>query len=188
MKLLAIDPGTEQSAYVVYDTDTGNILHHEKAENGPILRCLSTFPAHACAIEMIASYGMPVGAEVFETCVWIGRFIQQWKNGHPKHAKRVTRLQAKSHLCHSGRATDSNVRQALIDRYGPGKEKAIGRKASPGPLYGISGDCWAALAVAVTAAEEVAGEYQPLRRFRLDDSAVAGLPRNPAARYVGRQP
>lgn len=27
---------------------------------------------------------------------------------------------------------------------------AIGRKASPGPLYGISRDVWSALAIAVT--------------------------------------
>ena len=31
--------------------------------------------------------------------------------------------------------------------------KAIGLKASPGPLYGMAGDCWAALGVAITAAE-----------------------------------
>ena len=50
---------------------------------------------------------------------------------------------------------DANIRQALIDRYGPGKDRAIGRKLSPGPLYGLSGDCWSALAVAVTTTETV---------------------------------
>jgi hypothetical protein len=30
---------------------------------------------------------------------------------------------------------------------------AIGRKAAPGPLYGISRDVWSALAVAVTYAD-----------------------------------
>jgi hypothetical protein len=59
------------------------------------------------------------------------------------------RATVKAHLCRSAKAKDSNVRQALIDLFG-GKENAIGTKKTPGPLYGISGDVWAALAVAVT--------------------------------------
>lgn len=46
-------------------------------------------------------------------------------------------------------AKDANVRQALINRFG-GKDAAIGRKAAPGPLYGISRDMRSALAIAVT--------------------------------------
>jgi len=49
----------------------------------------------------------------------------------------------------------------LIDRYGGvgGKRAAIGLKASPGPLHGVSKDVWAALAVAVTYADQrAAGE------------------------------
>jgi hypothetical protein len=53
------------------------------------------------------------------------------------------------------------VRQALIDKFGPGKELAIGKKASQGPLYGLTGDFWAALGVAVTASETEAIERQP---------------------------
>jgi hypothetical protein len=104
---------------------------------------------------MIASYGMPVGAEVFETCVWIGRFAERWQHAYGyEHVppRMVYRREVKLHLCGSSKAKDPNVRQALIDKWG-GKDKAIGKKASPGPLYGLTGDCWAALAVAVTAAE-----------------------------------
>jgi hypothetical protein len=83
-----------------------------------------------------------VGAEVFETCVWIGRFMEAYG---AEHVHRITRGQIKTHLCHSMRAKDANIRQALIDRFGK-----PGTKRYPGALYGVSGDLWAALAVAVT--------------------------------------
>ena len=57
------------------------------------------------------------------------------------------------HLCGNMRARDGNIRQALLDRFG-GKDRAIGRKGSYGPLHGISGDCWSALAVGVTWLEQ----------------------------------
>jgi len=105
------------------------------------------------AIEMVASYGMPVGASVFETCVWIGRFIQSWAApGAGLTHEFIYRREVKLYLCNNARAKDANVRQALIDIYG-GKEKAIGKKATPGPLYGMAGDCWSALGVAVTSAQ-----------------------------------
>jgi hypothetical protein len=99
-------------------------------------------------IEQIAGMGMAVGQEVFETCVWSGRFWQAMEERGMQVA-RLPRREVKLHLCGSCRAKDANVRQALIDRYG-GKEKAIGNKANPGPLRGISADVWAALAVGVT--------------------------------------
>jgi hypothetical protein len=97
-------------------------------------------------IEKIQSFGMPVGAEVFDTCVWIGRFIQVTPD--PPAVRLVGRQEVKLHHCHSARAKDSNIRQAMIDRFGPGKDKAIGRKASPGPLHGVRKDIWSALAIA----------------------------------------
>jgi len=103
-------------------------------------------PIERLVIEQIRSYGMAVGAEVFDTCVWTGRFIQAWGGPHTM----VPRIDVKMHLCKSPRAKDTNVRQALIDRFGPGKDKAIGTKKNPGPLYGFKRDMWAALGVAVT--------------------------------------
>ena len=113
---------------------------------------LSVVAAHDgdLAIEMVESFGMPVGKEVFQTVRWIGRFQQAFRD--PEAARLVYRKEVKLHLCGTARAKDPNVRAAIIDRFGPGKDIAIGRKSSPGPLYGVSGHAWSALAVAMTAA------------------------------------
>jgi hypothetical protein len=162
VRLLAIDPGSEESAWVVYDDRARMPLNWGKHPNEGVLSVIYDPPAEcrALAIEMVASYGMAVGATVFETCVWAGRFIQLWQMGGSEWGKaaggdalRVYRRDVKLHLCGSMLAKDPNIRQALIDRYGPGKDKAVGFKATPGPLYGMKADCWSALAVAITAAE-----------------------------------
>ncbi|MCA1572675.1 MAG: hypothetical protein LC798_20745 [Chloroflexi bacterium] len=149
MILLAIDPGYTQSAWVEYID--GRPDQFGIVPNDDILTILRDPTFTELAIESVASYGMPVGAEVFETCVWTGRFIQRWRDLTGSSPLRVYRRDVKLHLCGSMRAKDANIRAALIDRYGPGKDLAIGRKASPGPLYGVTKDVWAALAVAVTA-------------------------------------
>jgi hypothetical protein len=77
--------------------------------------------------------------------VWIGRFIEAWDGPH----QLVYRKDVTLHLCNSPRAKDPHIRASLIDRFGG--EGAIGRKAAPGPLYGVKSHAWAALAVAVTA-------------------------------------
>ena len=100
--------------------------------------------ADELAIEMVASYGMAVGKEVFETVRWIGRFQQCWRD--PDAVRLIYRRDVKLHLCGSPRAKDANIRQALIDQLGP-----VGVKREPGPLYGVKSHAWSALAVAVTA-------------------------------------
>jgi len=146
--IIAIDPGNEKSAYVVWDGEKikkKGIVYNETLASYLVEE---RHYARHVVIEMIASYGMPVGKTVFETCVWIGRFIQCSYS-----TDLMYRKDAKMHLCQSMRAKDSNIRQALIDRFGkPGTIKA------PNPVYGetnrvedkIKADLWAALAVAVT--------------------------------------
>lgn len=150
--ILAIDPGPTHSALVVYDPRNRSVVQYGKPLNHHLakhVREWSTLAKHAdvMAIEMIASYGMPVGAEVFNTCVWIGRLIESWSGLY----ELVYRREVKLHLCGSARAKDGNVRHALIDAFG-GKD-AIGTKKRPGPLHGIKADCWAALGVAITFAD-----------------------------------
>lgn len=146
MRVLAIDPGTTESAFVIWDGE--RIWDKGKVDNYALLAGLTvngTFkvPPSCCIIEKVASYGMAVGESVFQTVFWSGRFCQAW--GSRGFFDRIPRKDVKMHLCGSMRAKDSNIRQALIDRFGePGK------KAKPGLTYGLSKDTWAAFGLAVT--------------------------------------
>lgn len=142
--LIAIDPGPKESAYCVLDGE--KIIEFGKVENMAMMDILAehSSPSNLLAIEMIQSFGLPVGREVFETCVFIGRFIETFKGPY----RFIYRKDVKLHICHSMKANDSTIRQALIDRFGP-----PGVKKSPGKLYGISKDVWSALAIGLTALE-----------------------------------
>jgi hypothetical protein len=158
MLTLALDPGTTQTGWVEYDDDSQRVLDSGVMPNAEILELIECpSPADRLVIEMIASYGMAVGREVFETCVWIGRFQQAWRD--PDAVTLVYRKDVKLHLCGTPRAKDPNVRQAIIDLFpatGGGKTPQIGTKAQPGPLYGVSSHAWPALGVAITATAKAA--------------------------------
>ncbi len=156
MIIVSVDPGPTDSCWLKFDTDTRKPVQWEHSTNIALLRLLRTNIADRCVFEQVAAMGMAVGAEVFETVFWTGQFVEAWNNSRPvpDPAERIKRIDIKLHLCGQARAKDANVRQSLIDMYG-GKEKAIGKKKSPGPLYGISSHAWAALAVAVTYADRL---------------------------------
>jgi hypothetical protein len=150
--IFAIDPGNEQSAFVAWN---GQIIAKGIEYNRELLRKIKSKDIlssdYTLVIEMIASYGMPVGATVFDTCVWIGRFLEAWDNrGLRFLSELIYRKDVKMHLCQSMKAKDSNIRQALIDRFGK-----PGTKKHPNIIYDdakikMKKDLWAALAVAVT--------------------------------------
>lgn len=143
MIVLAIDPGPKQSAFVMWDSAVPRIMASDTVLNDTLRERLimDDYPeAKIVAIEMVACYGMSVGADVFETCLWIGRFAER---AEPTPVRLVYRKDVKMHLCHSMRAKDSNIRQALIDKYGP-----PGTKKAPGATFGVSGHLWSALAIA----------------------------------------
>ena len=156
--ILAIDPGTDKSGWCLYD---GSLIDCGVSENHDLLGWIRESSAAHLAIEMVASYGMPVGREVFETVRWIGRFQQAWTL--PEDVALIYRRDVKLRLCGSSKAKDGNIRQALLDRFprtGGGKTPQIGTKARPGPLYGISTHAWAALAVAVVHKANLDGANQ----------------------------
>jgi hypothetical protein len=156
MKILAIDPGNIESAYVVLD-DVLKPLEFAKESNITLIEKI--YSGHFegvthIAIEMIASYGMSVGKTVFETCVWIGKFEEALGNSNLSEAKHIYRRDEKMNLCHSVKAKDSNVIQALKDRFGD-----KGTKKNPGWFFGFAKDMWQAYAVGVTYADVLSGDY-----------------------------
>ena len=150
--ILAIDPGNTESGFV-YLNDDLSVKEHGKISNDELLtRIIDGDFYHAysnIAIEMVASYGMPVGATVFETCVWIGRFIEAIPTD--VEPKFIYRKDEKMNVCHTMKAKDSNIVQALVDRFAPNtSNKGKGTKKEPGWFYGFKKDIWQAYAVAVT--------------------------------------
>lgn len=150
VRVLAVDPGYEQSAWVLYDGAT--VLEHQTDANTVLLSLFNAglIQCEAVVFEAIESFGMAVGREVFETVFWTGRLFEAASSCLlPSRVERLPRKAVKVHLCQSARAQDSNIRVALIDRFG-GTERAKGTKRAPGPLHGITKHEWSALAIAVT--------------------------------------
>lgn len=160
---MAIDPGNTKSGYVLaeYDEhDITRVIRARKVENEEMMQIIAESAESAedaeigkidFVIEKIAGMGMAVGQEVFDTCVWIGRFWQLATERSYRLMQYIYRREEKLCLCASARAKDANIRQSLADRYAPGQPNfGKGTKRQPGFFFGFSADMWAAMAVATT--------------------------------------
>lgn len=154
-RILAIDPGTERSAWLVLD---GGVRRFGIDPNDELLTRLrgGMIGPEVVVIEQFEGFGMAVGREVFETIHWSGRFQEAAEHAPRATADRppaqvvgLTRRKVKIAICHDTKAKDPNIRAALIERFGG--PDAI-RKG--GPLYGVAKDVWSALAIAVTYADQ----------------------------------
>ena len=157
--ILAVDPGSTESAWLILKD--GKPLAFDITNNDQLC-CMLAQPEEGLphwvshlAIETLHVRGMPTAQEELDTQLWAGRFIEafSWRRKSDKGCfTKIKRMDVKMHICGSSRANDSNIRQAIIDRFG-GKDSAIGKKANPGPLKGIKDDLWSALAIAITHSE-----------------------------------
>lgn len=145
MNVIACDPGTNESAIVVWNgasIGTALILPNEDLIR-LLLSSTKLLEKHCFSIERVGSYGMIVGQEVFDTCVFIGR-LQQVALNAGADVRLIFRRDVKLHLCGQARAKDANVTQALKDRFG-----AKGTKSAQGVTYKLHSHLWQAFALAV---------------------------------------
>ncbi len=158
MIVLGLDPGYKESALVaITDNVTGPLKIGQAliCDNVTMLTNLEDLKAEAAhsggyvlVLEQMQMFrsAFGVGAEVFDSVFWTGRFAQIWS---PRRFERLLRAKVRGHL-QAMKGGDAAVRQGLINRFGGYKDVAIGTKKTPGPLYGIKSHEWSALALAVT--------------------------------------
>lgn len=152
MKIAGLDPGTGESGFVVIETEPFAILLHTIELNHKLIsevrpemtRC----DAFGC--EWMEEQGIRLNDDTTETVLWAGAMIWEW--GWWDRVELVRPRAIKKHLYGANTGNDSRKRQSLIERFGD-----PGTKRQPGPLYGIKGHEWSALAVAVVVAERHLG-------------------------------
>jgi hypothetical protein len=116
--ILALDPGTEESAYLFMGLD-GTVRDFGFEDNQIILSVISAREYDELIIEEVRSYGQRVGRETLETVKWTGRFAEAAARRHiPVQARWVGRKEVVGHWCESTSAGDSGLRCALEDKYG----------------------------------------------------------------------
>lgn len=147
--ILAIDPSDSVHAWALL---AGTLEAPELRNHGRDLAEYTVELHNRVVCEMVACYGMPAGASLFDTCVAIGRLDAQFDGC----LELITRTEVKLVLCGHTRAKDPNVRQTIIDRFGG---PAAVKKG--GPLHGVAGDTWAAIAVGLAAMHPEARLYVP---------------------------
>lgn len=155
--ICSVDPGQKKSAMLIFDPRKQEIDSMGIYRNAELLRMLrlGTQRVTVFAIELIASFGFTVGHEVFETCLWIGRFIEAAEQNQERSTLYPCypcyRRQVLSHF----RATnDATIRAAMRARFG---ENAAGCKY----------DLWSALAIAAYTADKIATGAEPQPLFKV---------------------
>ena len=183
--LIAIDPGTTESAYVMMRPDY-SIISAAKVVNEGLRQLIMLGGADEMIIEVMEARTLNVGKgqrdmppqkigdETYETCYWIGRYMECAERlGMPVH--RIKRQQEKSTLIPSkknklpplpewaGKGADAQIRAALVQRFAKHDTKnGKGTAACKDVFYGFKSDMWNAYAVGVTHLDRL--RYDALKR------------------------
>lgn len=150
-RLLSVDPGPVRSGFTLVEqgTDPPRVCHFGKIPNEELLGGISGHARGSCdvVVETMSGLKKKAGADTFLTLTWGGRFLQM-AICSGQRAELVSRQKVKGYLTKGISGDDTKVRKALLTIYG-GEEAALGCKASPGPLYGVTYDVWQALGLGV---------------------------------------
>lgn len=165
-KILAVDPGTDMSAYCVMQPDY-SVISAAKVPNEELHSLIARGGMDELVIECMEprflggekTQGQMIGSETYETCIWIGRFMElAMRMDMPVH--RVYRSEERSRLIptkknklpalpeNTGQTADAKIRASLIQRFAKhDKKNGKGNAKNKDVFYGFKGDMWSAFAV-----------------------------------------
>ena len=175
MKYLTVDPGTTQSAYCGMREDY-SLITAAKVDNDKLMQLINLGGYDALVIECMEARTLNVkklkpgerplppqkiGDETYETCIWIGRFMEAairrnmvvYRVGRSEERKRL--IPSKKNGLEPlpepvPKSVDAQIRLSLIRRFAKhDKVTGKGKKASPDVFYGFKTDMWNAFAVGV---------------------------------------
>lgn len=156
MRLLACDPGNEQSAFVLFDSIKFVPVGKWLLPNDQCRARMGDIDADHLVIELTPLYTLKTtGGHAYTpnqlalTAFESGRFAERWMMLSGNESTMFSRMDVKKHLLGRANGNDSQIRNAILDHYGGTRKSAVGIKAKPGPLYGFRADMYAALAVAI---------------------------------------
>jgi hypothetical protein len=113
LRILAIDPGQKESAWVLMKNLS---IHSCNIEDNEAIRKALDFDEweqDIVALEYVVAYGRS-GKEVSDTAFEAGRLVQASRSAFTG----ITRSKVRGHLCR-GRGSDSKVIEKLIERFTP---------------------------------------------------------------------
>lgn len=147
MIVTAVDPGPDVCGVVVYDYDSMVVrAAHGKLSVESTLDLVGVMaPGDLLLIERVSSTGQS-GASLLETSEVVGRLWQQGRIANAR-VELMRRREVVSVLSISGKGKDAQVSALMRELHGGGS--AVGKKATPGPLYGVAHHAWQALGLAV---------------------------------------
>lgn len=157
---LAIDPGPEDEHGVVYVHD-GEVkwgVGTNLDAWGIIRRYCESYPIAPVIIEGLSNYGQAIGDTTLRTAYTIGRLYELASNGK-RDVVVIRRVDVRYAILGSAKGQDSIVKQSVLERFGG---PSVAKKG--GPLHGLKGHNWSALALAVAYAEMLSrGDVKAVR-------------------------
>ena len=132
--IIGIDPGNEESGYIILDTSVGfpgTPVYFGKVSENELKGRLGQFFKRSemskkytlsqihTGIEMVASYGMPVGRTVFDTCAVIGRLEQAISSLSIYDGMKVDKngLSKNVHRIYRKRVSDEGINSTTMELY-----------------------------------------------------------------------